>query len=251
VAFLQDGAALSTEINLVHKLAILCLVPLLACGTDYGTNPSRTVASITVALSNSELEMGQTDTAVATARDQYGVSIDAGVVTYSSTFPEVATVNPTTGQVHAVASGNAQIIATVGATSARETITVSPPPILVNEVNPDGDLPGGWVELFNPDARAVDVAGWTITSSDAAHSFTIPAGATIASGDYLAVNEVTLPSGLNATDAVHLYNKYGVQSDAYGWVGNTPGTAYARCPDGFGDFVSTSTPTRKATNVCQ
>ena len=234
----------------MHKLTILGLIALLACGSDYGTSPNRMIASINVALSNSELETGQTDTAVSTARDQYGEPISPGAVTYSSTFPEVATVQPTTGEVHAIQSGRTEIIATVAAISGRQTITVSSPPILINEVNPNGDLPGGWVEFFNPTARAVDMAGWTVASDDPAHPFTIPVGATIASGDYLAVNDQTIPSGLNAIGEVHLYNKYGVQSDAYAWTGNAPGTSYARCPDGRGAFVTTDTPTRKAVNVC-
>lgn len=234
----------------MHKLALLSLVSFLACAGDYGTSPSRMVTSVNVALSHSELETGQTDTAVATALDQYGTGINAGAVAYSSTFPQVATVDPTTGQVHAVASGRTEIVATVGGTSGRVAITVSPPPIIINEVNPNGDQPSGWVEMFNPTARTVDMAGWTVATGDPAHPFTIPAGVIVGPGEYAAVNDQTIPSGLNATGAVHLYNKYGVQSDTYAWIGNVPGTSYARCPDGRGPFVSTDTPTRKAVNVC-
>ena len=234
----------------MHKLALLILIPLLACSSDNGTSPTRMVASISVALSNSELETGQTDTAVSTARDRYGEPITAGAVTYSSTFPEVATVHPTTGEVHAVQSGRTEIIATIAAISGRQTITVSSPPIIINEVNPNGDLPSGWVEFFNPTARAVDMADWTVSTDDPAHPFTIPVGVIIESGGYVAVNDQTIPSGLNATGQVHLYNKYGVQSASYAWAGNAPGISYARCPDGRGAFVSTDTPTRKAVNAC-
>ena len=130
-------------------------------------------------------------------------------------------------------------------------VTVSPPPILINEVNPNGDLPaGGWVELFNPTARAVDLTDWTITNCDVLRSFTFPAGVIIEPGGYVAVNEQTLPVALNATDAVHVFNKFGVQSDSYSWTNNASGTSYGRCPDGIGPLVTTLAPTRKAVNAC-
>jgi hypothetical protein len=136
-------------------------------------------------------------------------------------------------------------------TPNRVVVTVSSPSILINEVNPNGDLPaGGWVELFNPTARAVDLVGWTITSGDVLRSFTFPAGLFIESGGYVAVNEQTLPAALNATDAVHVFNKFGVQSDSYSWTSNAPGMSYGRCPDGIGPLVTTLAPTRKAVNAC-
>ena len=129
-------------------------------------------------------------------------------------------------------------------------ITVSPPPLLINEVNPNGDLPGGFVEIYNPTPHAVDMAGWVVTGGDRANAFTLPDGVVIGSGEYVAVNEVTVPNEFHATDAVHLYSKFGVQADAYAWAGNVPGTAYARCPNGSGNFTNTGTPTRKAPNAC-
>jgi hypothetical protein len=233
-------------------LALLTVTVSVACSSDYGTGTaSRVVTSVDVSLASSEIEEGQPDTAMAAALDQYGAPIDAGPVTWSSTFPEVAVVQPTTGLMLAIASGTAQITATIAGKVGRRTVTVSPPPILVNEVNPNGDLPaGGWVELFNPTARAVDLTGWTISNSDVSNWFTFPAGVIIESGGYVAVNEQTLPAGLNATDAVHVFNKFGVQSDGYSWTGNAPGTSYGRCPDGIGPLVTTLAPTRKAANAC-
>ena len=223
---------------------------VLGCSSDVNGPGNRTVASVEVLLSSSEIEVGQPDTATAIALDQFGAPINAGPVTWSSTFPEVAGVQPTTGLMLAIASGTTQISATVAGKVGRRTLTVSPPPILINEVNPNGDLPGGWVELFNPTARAVDLSGWTVTNGNVSEAFTFPEGVIIESGGYAAVNEVTLPNQLNATDAVHLFNKYGVQSNAYAWTNNTPGTTYSRCPDGRGDFVATLTATRKAVNAC-
>jgi len=232
--------------------ALITVAVSVACSGDYGTGTAnRVVTSVDVSLASSEIEMGQPDTARAAALDQYGAPIDAGPVTWSSTFPEVAVVQPTTGVMLAIASGTAQISATIAGKVGRRTVTVSPPPIVVNEVNPNGDLPaGGWVELFNPTARAIDLTGWTISNSDVSNWFTFPAGLIIESGGYVAVNEQTLPAALNATDAVHVFNKYGVQSDSYSWTNNASGTSYGRCPDGVGPLVTTLAPTRKAVNAC-
>ena len=226
------------------------LLLTLACH-DSGTGPSaRNVAAVDVTLESTEIEMGQQVTATAVARDQFGAPIDAGPVTWSSSFPEVAVISPTTGQILAVASGMTQISATIAGKVGRRTVTVSPPPILINEVFPNGDLPGGWVEFFNPTPHAVDLSGWTVSNGDISQVFTFPAGVIIESGGYAAVNEVTLPNELAATDAVHLFNKFGVQSNQFVWTNNQPGTAYVRCPDGQGPFVATQTLTRKAPNAC-
>ncbi len=231
------------------------LVPLpfllaLACH-DSGTGlAARSVSTVDVALESTEIEVGQQVTASAVARDQFGVPLDAGPVTWSSSFPAVAGVSPTTGQILAIAGGNTQIVATVAGRVGSRTITVSPPAILINEVFPNGDLPGGWVELFNPTAEAVDLSGWTVSGGDITRTFTFPAGVIIESGGYAAVNEVTLPVQLGATDAVHLFSKFGVQSNQFVWTNNQVGTSYARCPDGLGPFIVTPTPTRKAANAC-
>ena len=232
------------------SVALISLTTTLACH-DSGTGPAaRNVAAVDVTLESTEIEMGQQVTATALVRDQFGAPIDAGPVTWSSSFPEVAVVSPTTGQILAVASGTTQISATIAGKVGLRTVTVSPPPILINEVFPNGDLPGGWVELFNPTPHAVDLTGWTVSGGDITQSFAFPAGVIIESGGYAAVNEVTLPVELGATDAVHLFNKFGVQSNQFVWINNQPGTSYARCPDGQGPFVATQTLTRKAPNAC-
>lgn len=76
------------------------------------------------------LEMDQSITAIAVALDLFGAPIDKGPVTWSSTFPEVAVVQPTTGQLLAINSGMTQIIATVAGKDGHRTLTVSSPPIL-------------------------------------------------------------------------------------------------------------------------
>lgn len=225
------------------------LAATVACSADYSTNPRRDVATIDVTIPL-ELEINQPATATAVERDQYGTPINGPAVTWSSSFRAVADVQPMTGEIFALRGGTTVITATVGSHVGQKTLTVSPPPILINEVNPNGDLPGGWVELFNPTPHAIDLTGWTISSNDLSAAFAFPAGVTIESGGYVAVNEATLPRGLNASDAVYLFSKYQAVSDQYRWSANQPGTSYGRCPDGQGGFVVLSSPTRKAINIC-
>ena len=240
------------------SVALISLTTTLACN-DSGTGPAnRRVATVDVAVAHTELEEGQHDTATAVARDQFGAPIDAGPVSWSSTFPVGAAVNGATGEIVGNASGNAEIVATVAGQTGRLRITVSPPPLLINEVFPNGDLPGGWVEVFNPTAEAVDLSGWTVvTPGPNPAAFTFPAGVIIESGGFAAVNDQTLPNGLGATGAVGLFSRFGVLSDAFAWNQNAGGTSYARCPDGMGgtvdgqaQLVVTATPTRKASNTC-
>jgi hypothetical protein len=241
------------------SFAVLSLTTTIACH-DSGTGPAnRRVATVDVALAHTELEQGQHEIATAVARDQFGAPIDAGPVSWSSTFPIVAVINAATGEIVGNASGNAEIVATVAGQTGRLRITVSPPALLINEVFPNGDLPGGWVEVFNPTAEAVNMEGWTVvTPGPNPAAFTFPAGVIIESGGFAAVNDQTLPNGLHATGAVALFSRFGVLSDAFAWNQNAGGTSYARCPDGMGgtvdgqaQLVVTATPTRKAPNACQ
>jgi hypothetical protein len=132
---------------------------------------------------------------------------------------------------------------------------VVPPPIVINEVNPDGDLTGGWVEVFNSTPDAIDLAGWfivTVIGPSHVEVYTFPTGSVIGAGEFVVVDEVMIPGLLNANGTVALFSKNAVQSDALSWVANAPGVAFARCPDGdrSGSLVRTTTPTRKAPNVC-
>lgn len=230
-------------------LALSALCASLAC-SDHTTGPAPSeVATINVTLNASEIEVGQFDTATVILLDQSGAPIDKGPVTWTSTFPEVAAVQPTTGKIFAFASGMTQIIATIDGKEGHQTVTVSPPPILVNEVFPNGDLPGGWVELFNPTARAVDMTGWTISSEADFLAAPIAPGTIIPSGGYFIVEEASFPFGLDAFDGVHLFSRFGIQSNSAAWRGNPP-TTLGRCPDGRGAFAVTVAPSKGAANLC-
>jgi hypothetical protein len=229
----------------------LVLAALLGggCGAYSYEAPSSTVASVSLALAANPLEVGQATVATTTARDQYGAQIDAGAPVYTSSAPEIAGVNPTTGAILAIAPGVAQITVTVQGKTDRRPVTVVMAAVRINEVAPNGDGPGGFVELFNPTGVDVDLSGWSISGSDVGQSFVIPAGAKILARDFLTVAEQTLPVSLKAADAVHLFSRFGVQVDQLSWATN-PITSLGRCPDGTGPFVLTTLATRRAPNAC-
>lgn len=74
-----------------------------------------------------ELEMGQSITAIAAAVEQSGAPIDKGPVSWLSTFPKVAVVQPTTGQLLAISSGMTQIMAKIARKVGHRTLTVLRP----------------------------------------------------------------------------------------------------------------------------
>ena len=238
----------------VFVFALISVVAL-GCGSDSIEPQVHNVASIEVSVKN-ELEIGEPETAIAIARDESGAPIPGAAVSWSSTFPDVAVIAPESGEIHTKTIGTTEFVATAGSKVGRKLVTVLPPPLLINEVNPDGNLTGGWVEVFNSTPRAIDLGGWfilTIIGPNHVELFTFPTGSVIGAGQFVVVDEVMIPGLLNANGTVALFSGFGVQSDALSWTANVSGTAYARCPDGdrFGSLVSTTAPTRKAPNVCR
>ncbi len=63
--------------------------------------------------------------------------------------------------------------------------------VVINEINynsnNDGFDPGDWVELYNPNATAVDISGWTFY--DNSNEFIIPVGTSIEPDDFLIIVE--------------------------------------------------------------
>jgi hypothetical protein len=226
----------------------------LGCGSDSTEPQVRSVASIEVSV-KPELEIGEAVTAIAIARDESGAPIAGATVSWSSTFPDVAVITPE-AEITTKTIGTTEIVATANGKVGRKRITVLPPPLLINEINPDGDLNGGWIEVFNSTPLAIDLAGWfivTVIGPSHVELYTFPAGSVIGPGEFVVVDEAMIPGLLNTNGTVALFSGFGVGSDALSWTANVSGTAYARCPDGdrVGSLVSTTTPTRKAPNVCR
>lgn len=107
--------------NLRNAIAGVLLLILAACG---GGAPQPTLSSIEVSPATANLEVGQTQTFTALAKDPRGQPLSGVSFTWASSNPAVATVAG--GTVTAVAAGQAQITASAGGkTSAAVTVSVT------------------------------------------------------------------------------------------------------------------------------
>ena len=234
-------------------LFVLISAASLGCGGDSVAPRVHDVASIDVSIKN-ELEIGDADVAVAVPRDESGLAIPGAAVTWSSTFPDVAVITPE-GEISTKAIGTTEILASAGGKVGRQRLTVSPPPLQINEIDPDGDSNGGWIEIFNSTTHAIDLTSWffvNVIGPAHVELYVFPAGSVIGPGEFVVVDEAMIPGSLKADGTVALFSRFAVEADAFSWTGNVSGTAYARCADDrFASLVSTTAPTRKAANVCR
>jgi len=109
--------------------AMLLAAAIIACGGGGGdsapTTPNPPVlTTLSVSLAPTTIQVGQTATATAAGRDQFGASIATGTVSWSSSSPQVATVTAS-GSVLGVAAGQSTITATAGSLTASATLVVS------------------------------------------------------------------------------------------------------------------------------
>lgn len=234
-----------------RSLALLVLAAPIGCEHDA---PSVTrppvLTTVAVSVPTASLELGQIITATATGFDQDGAPIAIDAVTWSAVEPSIAAVDPG-GTVFALSLGTTEITATVEGKVGRQVVAVTKAPaIRVNEIAPHTDTRAGWIELFNLTPADVDLSGWTLTDSDIFVDFKLPAGTSIPAGGYLVLDEVSLPFRVDADDAAHLFSRFGVQADGAAWTID-PATAFGRCPDGTGDFVTLTTRTKGAANACR
>lgn len=234
-------------------MAVL-LAPLafssVACNGDSPSAPGSVLTTLRLSLADSAAEVGQFTHATATALDQHDAPIAAGPATYVSSKPEVAGISPTTGLILAIAPGTTLITATVDGRTAQRVLTVFAAAVRINEIEPDGNALGGWVEFYNPTDAAVDLSGWTLTGPDIFIGSQLPVGTTILARGYLVVDESQILFGLDGDGyEFHVFSRHGVQVDAHAWSAE-PATTFGRCPEGTGDFVTTTVPTRGSENAC-
>jgi len=138
-----------------------------------------------------------------------------------------------TGSGGAVGTGG-----TAGATS----------PIVINEIESNGDAVGDWVELTNISAATVDISGWKLKDNDDTHAFVVvPDGTTLVPGGFFFIY-VFQTFGLGAPDTARLFDPASNLVDSFSWTTHAVGTL-SRCPDGTGPFIDT-TPTQGAANAC-
>src|SRR5215207_635706 len=130
--------------------AALAVFALGACHDDDSTAPeTRVLTTVTVLMTDSSLELGQTVTATAAGFDQKGEPIAIGTVTWASDTQTIAAVMQTTGFIFAVSEGTTRITATADGKVGERTVTVTKSPgIRINEIQPGGEQPTGWLEFF-------------------------------------------------------------------------------------------------------
>ena len=163
-------------------------------------------------------------------------------------FATTATV--TKGSSNECGSADAGADGGPGGGTDASTDATSNSPVVVNEVESNGGVPGDWVELFNRGAVAVDLSGWIFKDNDDTHVHVIPAGTSIAPGGYLMLEEAALGFGLGAADSARLFDASGLTlADSFTWTSHAT-TTYGRCPNGTGAFTTMTTVTKGAANDC-
>lgn len=108
---------------------ILALTLVLTCNAscDKATEPA-VLATLTVSLSATTIQMGQTATAIATDTDQNGRSIPTSAVIWSSSSPAVATI-ASDGSITSLAPGLTTITASTRSKAGQANLTVIPSPV--------------------------------------------------------------------------------------------------------------------------
>src|SRR5204862_474332 len=97
-------------------------------------------------------------------------------------------------------------------------------------------------------------SGWKMLDNDDTHipvSYVFPAGSIIAAGAYLVVDTGAsgFNFGLGSADSVRIFDAAGSLVESYSWTAHAA-TTYGRCPDGTGDFTTTTAPSKGAANKC-
>ncbi|PNY81030.1 Ig-like domain-containing protein [Deinococcus koreensis] len=135
-------------------LALTVSFSLMACNNNTAPVPSN-ITSVTVSADKTSLAIGETAQAVANV---VVTNNAAKTVTWSTTNANVATVNASTGEIKAVAVGNADIVATSTVDTGKKgkvTITVTAAPALTTAKI-----------SFRP-ASAPTVSGYTVNTGAA------------------------------------------------------------------------------------
>ncbi len=123
--------------------------------------------------------------------------------------------------------------------------------VTINEIESGDGVPGDWVELYNAGADAVDLTGFIFMDSDIDHIYALPENTQIAPGGFLVIEEEQFDFGLGSNDTARLFYPDGVTPlDSYAWTEHAP-TTLGRCPDGEGEFIANTTPSKGAPNDCR
>jgi hypothetical protein len=235
-----------------RTFAAVAVAGCIACNDGESPSaPRRVLTTIAVSVGSAAIEVGELTAASVAALDQNGDPMDVGAPAWTSDRPEIAAVNPETGLVFAIAPGSATISVTVDGKTGTRTVTVAKAPaIRINEAQPKRETSGGWVELFNPTDRPVDLSGWTMIDNNFfGPTYTFATGSVIPPNGFFVVEGKDLPFGIDGTDSAYLFSRFGVLVDVVSWP-TPPAVTFGRCPDGGTRFGDTAAPTKGGPNVC-
>jgi hypothetical protein len=121
--------------------------------------------------------------------------------------------------------------------------------VVINEIESNGGTPGDWVELHNPGPAPANLSGFIFRDSDDTHTYTLPATAIVPAGGYYLLEEAAFGFGLGAADGARLFRPDGSVFAAFGWTAHAP-TTLARCPNGVGEFKTSTSSTKGGANDC-
>ena len=137
-------------------------------------------------------------------------------------------------------------------------------PVVINEVESNGDQIGDFVELANTDNNnAVDISGWTLVDEKDENPVVLPEGTEIESGGYFVIytdatdhtstNNTyggTDHFGLGKDDTVTLRDAENTEVGSYSWkdLGKHAENTYGRIPDKTGEFAETGASTPGTVN---
>lgn len=169
------------------------------------TQPQAPVASVTVSGPTSTLVPQQTVQLTAVTKDQGGATLTGRTVSWTSSQPAVATVNPTTGLVTALAAGATTVTATSEGISGTMLITVSAGALIGTS--------GGTVTAGNGSIAVIVPPGALPTPTPISLTpIPVPSSPAPASVTFSGPVYVIGPPGLNFAQPVTIRMKYDVNT---------------------------------------
>jgi hypothetical protein len=240
-------------------IRFLCREPPSTGGVEIGGTLNVCPVIDSISASPGEVAVGST---IALASAAHDTDLGPSGLAYqwtatAGTISAPAAANPSFA---CTVAGPATVTLTVtdGACTDSRTVSVAcsggPPPqpalVVINEVESNMGVPGDWVELYNAGGSAADLSGYVFKDNDDTHAYVIPAGTSIAAGGYYLLEEAAFGFGLGAADSARLYDSTGTTLvNSYSWTSHAT-TTYGRCPNGVGDFTTTTAVTKGAANAC-
>ncbi|MGV9768635.1 lamin tail domain-containing protein [Microbacterium sp. NPDC003461] len=144
--------------------------------------------------------------------------------------------------------------ATLGA--ANDCPAVAPSPVVINEVETNGD-DTDWVELYNTGDADLDLSGFRFRDNDASRTpYALPAGSLLPAKGFFVIDQAQgadpgFDFGLGDGDEAWLFEPDGVTVVASASWGAHAKVTYGLCPDGVGSLQQTTVSTKGAPNDCE